>query len=67
MADEEDRGALLRLAYGLLWHMEIDRADENLKLASEARRALFTVLTKDERADGIARAKATDGRMTGAA
>jgi hypothetical protein len=62
-----DRDQALRLAYGLLWHMRIDRRDDNLRLASDARRALLAVLSKDEQADGIARAKATDARFTGAA
>ncbi len=57
----------VRLAYGLLWHMRIDREDDNLRLASDARAALLTLLGKDEQVDGITRAKATDGRFTGAA
>lgn len=65
MSDE--RNEAVRLAYGLLWHMDIDRRDDNLRLASDARKALATVLTSGEQADGITRAKATDGRFTGAA
>ena len=29
-----DREEAVRLAYGLLWHMQIDRRDANLRLAS---------------------------------
>jgi hypothetical protein len=57
----------ITLAYGLLWHMRIDRRDDNLCLASDARAALLTVLSKAEQAIGITQAKATDGRFTGAA
>lgn len=62
MADREvpasDRFEAMRLAYGLLWHMNIDRSDPNLRLASDARRALLAVMSSEEMADGIARAKA---------
>jgi hypothetical protein len=57
----------VRLAYGLLWHMRIDNRDPNLKLASDARKALLTVLSKDDQLRGIDAAKMTDGRFTGAA
>lgn len=63
----EDQNAPIRLAYGLLWHMDIDRRSANLCLASDARRALEATLTREEKADGIARAKAADARFTGAA
>ena len=56
----------INLAYGLLWHMHIDREDDNLRLASDARQALLSVMTSDDKADGITRAKATDARFTGA-
>jgi hypothetical protein len=55
------------LAYGLLWHMQIDREDDNLRLASDARKALLGVMSKDDQLRGIDAAKATDGRFTGAA
>lgn len=57
----------VRLAYGLLWHMHIDRNDDNLRLASDARKALLAVLSKDDQLRGIDAAKMTDGRFTGAA
>ncbi len=57
----------LRLAYGLLWHMQIDTTDDNLKLASDARQALLSVMSKDDQLLGIDAAKMTDGRFTGAA
>lgn len=55
------------LAYGLLWHMTIDHEDDNLRLASDARKALLSLLSKDEQAEGITWAKLTDARFTGAA
>jgi hypothetical protein len=55
------------LAYGLLWHMQIDREDDNLRLASDARKALLSVMSKDDQLRGIDAAKATEGRFTGAA
>ena len=63
----EDLRSAINLAYGLLWHMQIDKRDENLKLASDARAALLSVMTKDNQADGITRAKMTDAKFTGAA
>jgi hypothetical protein len=45
------------LAYGLLWHMEIDRNKHNLRLASDARKALLHALTADDRKRGIELAK----------
>src|SRR3990167_7944118 len=50
----------LVLAYGLLWHMEIDRNDSNLYLASEARKALLAVMTIDDQFRGLEAAKMTD-------
>lgn len=41
-------------AYGLLWQMEVDRNDPNLRYASDARQALLSVLSDDERSTGIA-------------
>ena len=45
----------LALAYGLLWHMWIDRRDPNLKLASEARTQISNATCGDKtiRARGI--------------
>ena len=57
----------MRLAYGLLWHMQIDREDANLKLASDARRTLASALGEADRYLGIDAAKMTDARFTGAA
>jgi hypothetical protein len=57
----------VNLAYGLLWHMQIDREDDNLRLASDARKALLSVMSKDDQLRGIDAAKATEGRFTGAA
>ena len=57
----------VRLAYGLLCHMRIDTTDDNLKLASDARKALLAVISKDDQLRGIDAAKMTDGRFTGAA
>jgi hypothetical protein len=57
----------IQLAYGLLWHMTIDNHDPNLKLASDARKALLAVMSKDDQLRGIDAAKMTDGRFTGAA
>ncbi len=57
----------INLAYGLLWHMEIDRNGDNLWLASEARKALLAVMSKDDQLRGIDAAKMTDARFTGAA
>jgi Lar family restriction alleviation protein len=59
--------AAVQLAYGLLWHMSIDNRDPNLKLASDARKALLSTLSKDGQLRGIDAAKMTDGRFTGAA
>lgn len=67
MSDLTNHEEAVRLAYGLLWHMQIDRRDANLRLASDARLTLLSTLSKDEQADGIARAKAMDARFTGAA
>lgn len=66
-AEREAERSALNLAYGLLWHMRIDRDNPNLRLASDARRALSSVLSKDDKIDGITRAKMTDARFTGAA
>lgn len=57
----------LRLAYGLLWHMRIDTRDDNLRLALDARKTLFAVMSQEERRRGIDAAKMTDGRFIGAA
>ena len=65
MAETELLDAAL-LAYGLLWHMHIDREDDNLRLASDARRALLEALSKEDQLIAIDRAKATDARFTGA-
>ena len=43
----------IRLAYGLLWHMRIDTRDDNLKLASDARKALLAVISKDDQLRGL--------------
>lgn len=66
-ANADDIQAAINLAFGLLWHMEIDTRNDNLRLASDARKALWAVMSKDDQADGITRAKMTDGRFTGAA
>lgn len=63
----DEVSAAMQLAYGLLWHMSIDREDPNLALASDARKALLSILSKDDQVRGIMAAKATDGRFTGAA
>jgi hypothetical protein len=55
------------LAYGLLWHMAIDRNDDNLRLASDARHALLLGLSEADRLRAIDAAKMTDARFTGAA
>ncbi len=57
----------IRLAYGLLWHMQIDREDDNLRLASDARQTLLSIMSKHDQLRGIDLAKATDARFTGAA
>lgn len=62
-----DVPSAVQLAYGLLWHMHIDREDDNLALASDARKALMEVLSKDDQLRGIDAAKMTDARFTGAA
>lgn len=51
--------AALALAYGLLWHMEIDRRDPNLRLASEARTQISNAISGDKtiRARGIEMAR----------
>lgn len=64
---EVDLREAARLAYGLLWHMQIDTRDPNLKLASAARNALLSAMTKDDQYLGIDAAKMTDARFTGAA
>jgi hypothetical protein len=48
----------INIAYGLLWHMRIDRRDDNLLLASEARKMLLATMDKGDQAEGISRAKA---------
>lgn len=65
MSQSTEQG--IQLAYGLLWHMRIDRNDPNLALASDARKALLSVMSKDDQLRGINAAKITDGRFTGAA
>lgn len=42
------------MAYGLLWHMYIDRRDPNLRLASEARTQVSSALSMDVKGRGIA-------------
>ena len=55
MSDElRDR---LALAWGLLCHMMVDRSDPSLSLASEARRQIGVVLTKEDKARGIEAAR----------
>lgn len=62
-----EAGEALELAYGLLWHMKIDNKDINLKLASDARKALLAAIGKEGQLRGIDAAKMTDARFTGAA
>lgn len=52
--------AAIELAYGMLWHMSIDTRDPNLKLASDARKALLSVMDKDAQSRGICSVR-TDG------
>jgi hypothetical protein len=54
MSDDADRVAL---AWGLLWHMKIDRSDPSLLLASEARMRIGGLLTKEQKAAGIQAAR----------
>ena len=51
MTDEETKR--LSMAWGLLWHMRIDRSDPSLLLASEARVQVGNLLTKDQKGRGI--------------
>lgn len=53
----------LALAWGLLWHMHIDRSSHNLLLASEARRQVGGTLTKEQKARGIELARDRMKRM----
>jgi len=50
-------------AYGLLWHMFIDRRDRNLLAASTARTHLSNVLTKEQKQRGIVLARERIRRM----
>ena len=51
----------VRLLTGKWPHMRIDTTDDNLKLASDARKALLAVISKDDQLRGIDAAKMTDG------
>lgn len=63
----EDREAAeqARLAYGLLWLMDIDRRDSKLRLASDARKALLLSMSSADQAAGIAAARAASRLQAG--
>lgn len=47
----------VRLAYGLLWNMHIDRRHPNLRVASDARTQLSNALSRDDKKRGIEMAR----------
>ena len=58
MAREPNRADHVELAYGLLWHMPLDKARFSDSLASKARLEIHEALGHDGRKRGIAAAKA---------
>jgi len=52
-----DGKAAAELAYGLLWHMNIDTFNASDRLASEARRTLIKAIGKEGQGRGIQAAK----------
>lgn len=57
MSETDELPEAVLLAYGLLWHMTIDRRLASDLLASEARRSLVAIIDRDEQSRGIELAK----------
>ena len=56
-ANPKNKREAAETAYGLLWTMQIDNRDPNMKLASLARQQLLRFIDKDGQKRGIERAR----------